>query len=169
MEIVLYPDPALRRTAKEIENLEPKLMEMAQEMFELMYATEGVGLAAPQVGRSIQLLVLNPTGDIKQPQDEVILINPKITSKKGKAWGQEGCLSFPGIYGEVQRATTIRVEAKLPSGEDLDFTAEDFLARVIQHEMDHLTGILFTDRFSPAEKISIKRQLENLEERYSKS
>lgn len=169
MEIVYYPNPVLRRAARAIEKPDAELVAMSRKMLDLMYETEGVGLAAPQVGKSIQLLVLNPSGDAKQEDAELVLINPKITSKKGKAWGQEGCLSFPGIFGEVKRAIKIRVEAVDPSGEPIEFMAEDFLARVIQHEMDHLTGILFTDRFSPAEKIKVKGQLEELEERYRDS
>ena len=165
MQIVLYPDPVLRRGTKAVEDPN-SWQEKAREMLDLMYETQGVGLAAPQVGISESLLVLNPTGDKEKPEEEMILVNPKIVSKKGKEWGQEGCLSFPGIWGDVQRAKKIVVEAKDLEGNDVEYRAEDFLARVIQHEMDHLNGIVFIDRFSPADKIRTRNQIEELEERW---
>lgn len=163
---MIYPQPVLRRKAQAIEEAGPELAELAREMLDLMYETQGVGLAAPQVGKSIQLLVLNPSGDREEKGQELILINPRITRKKGKEWGQEGCLSFPGIYAEIQRAERIVVEAQDLEGQPVEMPAEGFLSRVIQHEMDHLTGTLFIDRMTPAEKIRAKKALEDLEERY---
>ena len=103
MEVVLWPDPVLRRGVEPVED-PTSLAETARQMLDLMYRTEGVGLAAPQVGLTISLLVLNPSGDPERPEEELVLINPKIVSKKGKEFAQEGCLSFPEIYGDVQRA-----------------------------------------------------------------
>jgi len=139
-----------------------------------MYATSGVGLAAPQVGISHCLFVMNPTGDAKNRESEMILVNPVITKKTGKEWGQEGCLSFPGIYSDVMRGIEIIVEAVRirfdddgePKAEEIAFAAQDFMARVIQHELDHLSGILFIDRFTPADKIRVKQSLEELERRH---
>lgn len=168
MEIVLYPDPVLRKGTEPITDPGPAWAETAREMLELMYDTKGVGLAAPQVGLSVALLVLNPSGDREQTDDELVLFNPRIVAKKGKEWGQEGCLSFPAIYGDVQRATKIVVEASDIEGNEVKFPAEDFLARVIQHELDHLKGVVFIDRFSPADRIRIKSQIEDLEERYKR-
>lgn len=165
MQIVLYPDPVLRRGTEAIDD-PSAWRETAREMLDLMYETKGVGLAAPQVGIARALLVLNPSGDPEKADEELVLINPRISKKKGKEWGQEGCLSFPGIWGDVQRAIKIVVEAKNLDGEDVEFHAEDFLARVIQHEMDHLNGLVFIDRFSPADKIRTRNEVEHLEERW---
>lgn len=168
LSIVLYPEPVLRRKAESIDQPGPELAELARDMLDLMYETQGVGLAAPQVGRSIQLLVLNPAGDREETGEELILLNPKIVSKKGKEWGQEGCLSFPGIYAEIRRADRILLQAQDLEGEEIEMAAEGFLSRVIQHELDHLTGTLFIDRMTPAEKIKAKKALVDLEERYRK-
>ena len=168
MDIVLYPDPVLRKKAERIEDPGDEWVQIGQEMLKLMYETGGVGLAAPQVGISKSILVLNPTGDPEEKDQELILLNPEIVRKKGKEWGLEGCLSFPGVQGEVQRAVDIRVRAMTPSGEELEFPASEFLARVIQHEMDHLNGIVFIDRFSPADRIKMKLPIEELEERFAR-
>ncbi|MDP6423551.1 MAG: peptide deformylase [Planctomycetota bacterium] len=167
MEVVLWPDPVLRRGVEPVED-PTSLAETARQMLDLMYRTEGVGLAAPQVGLTISLLVLNPSGDPERPEEELVLINPKIVSKKGKEFAQEGCLSFPEIYGDVQRAQRIVVTATDADDNETELRAEDFLARVIQHEMDHLKGVVFIDRFTPADRIRIRAQLEELEERYRK-
>jgi peptide deformylase len=166
MQIVLYPDPVLRRGSEPIDDPGPDWAETARQMLDLMYDTKGVGLAAPQVGISRSLLVHNPSGERQHADQELVLINPRITEKKGKEWGEEGCLSFPGIYGEVQRAQRVHVQALGLDGTPIDLVAEDFLARVIQHEMDHLKGIIFVDRFSPADKIRVRSQLEELEDRF---
>ncbi len=169
MEIVLYPDPILLKGSKEILDPGPHWAEVGGEMLEAMYQTKGVGLAGPQVGLSSRILVLNPTGDPKKSEEELILLNPRIRKKKGKEWGQEGCLSFPGIYGDVLRSTWIELEGMSPEGEKQVFEARDFLARVLQHELDHLEGIVFVQRMTPAEKIKIKAALSDLEERYRAS
>ncbi len=167
MDIVLYPSPVLRKKAEAIEDFGDSWADLGRDMLETMYRTKGVGLAAPQVGISRKLLVLNPTGDPEMKDSELILLNPEITYKKGKAWDSEGCLSFPGIDGEVQRFVKIRVKAFSPVGEEIEFGAEDFLARVIQHELDHLNGIVFIDRFSPADRIRKKADIEDLEAQYA--
>jgi peptide deformylase len=169
MEIVLYPDPILLKGSQEILDPGPRWVEIGQEMLETMYRTKGVGLAGPQVGLSSRILVLNPTGDPQKTEEEKILLNPRIRTKKGKEWGQEGCLSFPGIYGDVLRSTSIQIESLSPEGDPQVFEAKDFLARVLQHELDHLEGIVFVQRMTPAEKIKIKAALNELEERYRAS
>ncbi len=169
MEIVLYPDPILLKSSQEILDPGPQWVEIGKEMLETMYRTKGVGLAGPQVGISKRILVLNPTGDPKKPEEELILLNPRISKKKGKEWGQEGCLSFPGIYGEVLRSTWIQIEGMSPEGKEQSFEAKDFLARVLQHELDHLEGIVFVQRMTPAEKIKIKAALSDLEARFRAS
>ncbi len=163
---MIYPDPSLRRGGAKVETFDDELKETAKQMIEAMYRQRGVGLAAPQVAIDQALLVLNPTGDPADADQEMVLCNPKIISKKGKEWGEEGCLSFPGIYGEVQRATKIVISYQDLDGEEKETRAEDFLARVIQHEMDHIDGVVFTDRFSSVEKLRVKPKLEALEERF---
>ncbi len=166
MEIVLYPDPILRRKAAPIDDPGPRWRATGEEMLALMYRLGGVGLAAPQVGLGRRLLVLNPSADPERKDEERILLNPAIRRRKGREWGEEGCLSFPGITGEIRRAVWIEVEAQDPDGTPLSFSAEGFLARVIQHELDHLEGIVFIDRMSAADRIRNKAALEELEARY---
>ena len=166
MDIVLYPDPVLRRGGKEVTVFDAALRETAARMVEAMYGDDGCGLAAPQVGIELKLLVLNPTGDPNDRSQEIVLVNPKVTYRKGSEWDMEGCLSFPGIHAEVERYTRITVSYQDLDGKPQELRAEGFLARVIQHEMDHLSGVLFVDRFSPADKIRVRAQLEELEARY---
>ena len=169
MEVVIYPDPSLRRGGQTVETFDEELANTAKQMFEAMYQQKGVGLAAPQVAIDKALLVLNPTGDPKEKDQEMALVNPKVKSKKGKEWGEEGCLSFPGIYGEVQRSVKIVLTYQDLEGNEQEFVASDFLARVIQHEMDHIDGVVFTDRMSSIDKLRVKPQLQDLEARYAKS
>lgn len=163
MEIVKYPDPVLRRGGQTVDVFDEALRETAAEMFQAMYRFGGVGLAAPQVGLELKLLVLNPAGSVDDRSEEMALINPKIKKRKGFEWGDEGCLSFPGIYAEVERSVEIQIAYQDLDGSLKEIKAKDFLARVIQHEMDHLEGVLFIDRFSPADRIRVKAELLELE------
>lgn len=163
MKIVHYPDPILKKKSEEIEEINDEIKSIANEMIEEMYKADGVGLAGPQVGISKQIIIVNHTAN---RGDEVVYINPKILQKKGREIGEEGCLSFPGISGNVTRATWIKVNAKLLSGEEVTFEAKDFMARVLQHEIDHLNGVLFVEKIQPAEKVIVKKQLKVLEENY---
>ncbi|MCA8944044.1 MAG: peptide deformylase, partial [Planctomycetes bacterium] len=148
MDVVIYPHPSLRRGGKRVETFDQALRDTAKQMFDAMYVQRGVGLAAPQVDIDLALLVLNPTGERGQSDQEMALVNPKIISRKGKEWGEEGCLSFPGIYGEVERSTRVVLAYQDLGGDEHEFVATDFLARVIQHEIDHIEGVVFTDRMS---------------------
>lgn len=167
MDVVVYPDPILRRGGKEVTRFDADLRRLAEQMFEAMYAEGGVGLAAPQVGIGVHLLVLNPKGDRNDRSGELALINPKVKSRKGWAWGEEGCLSFPGIHADVERSVSIAVSYQDLDGKPQELKASDWLARIIQHEMDHLNGVLFVDRLSPGDKIRVRPQLEALERRYA--
>ena len=167
MEVLKYPDPRLRRTGKEITAFGDDLKATVDDMLETMYQYRGVGLAAPQVGLDLSLLILNPTGDRDDNADEKVLINPKIQSRKKLEYGEEGCLSFPGIYAEVERHRDIVVHYQDVAGEGHEEKLSGFLARVIQHEMDHLQGILFVDRLSPAERIRVRAKLGDLERRFA--
>ncbi len=142
MNIVLYPDAPLTKKAGDVDQFDDALKGFVADMFETMEANDGVGLAAPQVGVSKRLLVL------REPETgrELCLINPEIIEKEGCEYGEEGCLSVPNIYAAVPRYTQIRVRALDEHGAPLDIEAANMLARIIQHEMDHLEGILFPDR-----------------------
>lgn len=166
MEVLVYPDPILRRGGKTITQFDGELRRLAGEMLDAMYDEGGVGLAAPQVGIEQKLLVLNPTGSRDDRAEERVLCNPKITRKKGRAFEEEGCLSFPGIRAEVERWVSVTVTYQDLDGKEQTLQTEDWLARIIQHEMDHLDGVLFTDRLTAGEKIRVKAKLQELEEQY---
>ncbi len=167
MEIVKYPDPVLRRSAEKISTFDSELQKTASDMLNTMYTLKGVGLAAPQVGMGLSLLVLNPTGDPSDTDEELVLVNPEVVSRKHLEWDEEGCLSFPGIYAEVERHRDIVLRYKNLDGEDVEIKSTEFQARIIQHEMDHLQGILFVDRLTPADKIRLRSKLQEMEQAYS--
>ena len=166
MQIVLYPDPLLRRSTARVERFDEELERFAKEMLDTMYRAHGVGLAAPQVGDGRRLLVLNPTGDRRQTAAERVLVNVKVLRREGEVWGEEGCLSFPRVYAEIARGETILFEAADLEGKTTKEEASGFLARVVQHEGDHLDGVLFVDRMSPADRIRVRPRLRELEERF---
>ena len=166
MQIVKYPDPILRRTADEVTAFDGELEKIARQMLDTMYTLRGVGLAAPQVGLCSALLVLNPAGDPSDTDEELILANPEIVSRKHLEWGEEGCLSFPGIYAEIERHRDITLRYVNLQGETMEMRSSEFEARVILHEMDHLQGILFVDRLSPADKIRLRGKLQDMERTY---
>lgn len=148
-QILTYPDPFLLRKAAPVTRVDEKIRELVRDMFETMYAASGVGLAAPQVGVGKRVIVV----DIS-PVDENVapmaLVNPDIVDRKGMAEGTEGCLSIPGVEGMVQRADSVLVRALDPQGQPFQVRAEGLLARALQHEIDHLDGILFIDRIPAA-------------------
>jgi peptide deformylase len=141
LELVLYPDDPLTQKAAPYPEIGPEMPQLANDMLETMYAYSGVGLAGPQVGIAKRIFVL-----CEADGDPMCLINPEILEMEGCEEGEEGCLSMPQVYAEVPRATRIRVRAFNQFGKQLEFEARDFLARIIQHEYDHLEGILFPDR-----------------------
>lgn len=141
LNLVLYPDDPLRDVAEPFETIGPEVVQLARDMLETMTAYEGIGLAGPQVGLSQRILVL------REPEGpEMCLVNPEILEAYGREEGEEGCLSLPRIYAEVPRAVRIRVRAFDAYGKLHEFEAEQLLARIIQHEIDHLDGIIFLDR-----------------------
>lgn len=159
LKVVTYPHPALLRKTEAVAAVDDAIRARAREMLDLMHASNGVGLAAPQVAWSTRLLVLNPSED--RAQDEV-LINPKILRKRGKVLGEEGCLSFPGIFVQVERAKEIDLEFTDLEGKVRTETRKDFVARIVQHEMDHLDNVLLLHRMSPADRVKWKNDLEAL-------
>jgi peptide deformylase len=166
MDVLVYPDPILRRGGKAITRFDAELRQLSDRMMEAMYVEGGVGLAAPQVGVEHKLLVLNPAGDKKDRSGERVLCNPRLTRKKGREFGEEGCLSFPGIQAEVERWIDITVTYQDLDGKEQTLAADGWLARIIQHEMDHLEGVFFVDRLTPSDKLRVRAQLQELEAKY---
>jgi peptide deformylase len=146
ISLVYYPAETLRQKAKKISRFDGSTRKLAQEMLEIMYANNGVGLAAPQVGVLKRIMVIDVAGE-DEPRKPLVLINPEILESSGSMVGQEGCLSFPGVYFEVRRSSSIVVKFKNVSGKEQKLAAtENLLCRAIQHEIDHLDGELFIDK-----------------------
>lgn len=166
-DLSLYPEPVLRRAAAPVEAFDEGLERTVAAMFSLMFESRGVGLAAPQVGLKRRILVLNDESDPEKPELNLVLINPKIISRTGaRTKAEEGCLSFPGIYAEVERPECCSVEAQNIAGEPFKADYDGFRSRIIQHEYDHLEGVLLVDRMSPADKLRNKAELLGLVEDY---
>jgi peptide deformylase len=164
LEITTYPHPALRKCAAEVDDVDAALRKTILAMIETMYLNKGVGLAAPQVGVPKKVLVFNPSSEKREEQ---VLINPTIIERRGAMEGEEGCLSFPGIYGVVRRNAHIVVAAYDLEGNAVEFPATDFVARLLQHEIDHLEGMLLVDRMTPESRILMRDALKALEEAYN--
>lgn len=162
LSIIPHPHPTLRVCSRPVRKVDAQLRSFVAQMLDLMYATDGVGLAANQVNLPIRLFVANPTGD-RNDGEELVVINPQIQFPKGNETAQEGCLSLPGIYGNVKRPKTIRISAYDLSGNSIEREVDGFLSRVIQHENDHLNGVLFFDRMSVEGKRDILDQISELE------
>lgn len=163
LRIVYYPDPILRRVCEPVEMPDPGIAALARRMFELMYAARGVGLAAPQVGIPIRLFVCNPTG---QPEDERVFVNPHLSDLVGQVEAVEGCLSIPEVSVPVVRARRCRIDALDAQGNPVRETVEDLLARIVQHEYDHLEGRLILDYQTPAVELANRKYLRDLEVQY---
>ncbi len=169
MQIVQYPHPALRWVSKPVREVTDEIRRIAREMLELMYAAKGVGLAANQVALPIRLFVINPKSDPPRPETERVFINPEITERKGLVEAEEGCLSLPGVFANLKRAQRIKVTALGLDGARFELEAEGLTARAIQHELDHLQGILFTDKLNPLEKIRIIIKIREFEKNFRRS
>ncbi len=139
--VLKIPEPILRQQAREITKVTKKIRYLAEDMIRIMKKANGIGLAAPQVGVSERLIVIAPHGTKPMP-----LINPVVVSATGEMTGEEGCLSIPGLYGDVVRPSAVEVEAYDLKGRPIAFEMEGMAARVVQHEIDHLNGILFIDK-----------------------
>ncbi len=157
LTILEFPDPRLRKKAAPVEVVDDELRELIDDMFETMYEAPGIGLAATQADVHKRLLVADVSSDKTDPH---VLINPKILEKDGLIVTEEGCLSVPGYYEEVERAEHIRVTFLNRDGEEIEMEAEGLLAVCIQHEMDHLEGRLFVDYLSEAKRSRIRKRLE---------
>lgn len=162
LEIVKYPDPVLQRPAEPVTDFGPELQKLIDDMFESMYAAQGIGLAAPQVGVSKRLTVIDLSFK-KNPEEKLVLINPQILFREGKQFAEEGCLSFPEIREKVSRAAKVVVRAQNAKGEWFEKEAEELLSRCFQHEIDHLDGILFIFRISALKRDLALRRIRKLQ------
>lgn len=161
-EIVKYPEPVLAKPGEPVTVFDEDLKSLVDEMFESMYAAHGIGLAAPQIGLSKRLTVIDVNFK-KDPADKLVLINPHIIDREGKQFEEEGCLSLPEIREKVTRAAKVRVRAQNVEGKWFEIEGEELLARAFQHEIDHLDGILFLDRLSRLKRDLIIRRIKKLQ------
>ena len=161
-EVVKYPDPVLGRKGAVVTDFGPELVEFVADMFESMYAAQGIGLAAPQIGVSRQITVID-TSFRKDPEDKIVLINPVIVDREGSQYEEEGCLSLPEIREKVKRAAWVRVRAQDEYGETFEVEGEELLSRALQHEIDHLHGTLFIDHLSRLKRDLVGRRIRKLQ------
>jgi peptide deformylase len=156
--ILHYPDKRLRERGKKVEAVTDELRKLIDDMAETMYAAPGVGLAATQIGELIQLFIID-IADSEEPSDLRVFINPEILEATGELTWQEGCLSFPGVTEEIDRAAHVRVRAQDRDGKWFELEAEGLLAVAIQHEYDHLQGLLMIDHMGPLKKRLTHRKM----------
>ena len=160
-EVVKYGDPVLEKPAKPVAKFDAELEELAEDMFATMYAAQGVGLAAPQIGKSIRLTVVDVTSG-KNPEAKIVLANPEIIHAEGEVREEEGCLSIPGFRGYVMRPQFVTVKAQNVKGEWFEIRGENLLARAFCHEIDHLNGILFLQHLSMLKRDLIRRKIKKM-------
>lgn len=163
LEIIHYPHPTLRHVSRPLKRVDAELKRMIEEMFDLMYEHEGVGLAANQVDLPYRVFVANPEGDPEALDAEAVFINPVIIKGSGQEEQEEGCLSIPGVRAPVVRQERVMVEAYNLAGEKISGELSGLFARIAQHEIDHLDGRLFTDRLSPTQYADIAGEMEEFE------
>ncbi|HWZ98836.1 MAG TPA: peptide deformylase [Candidatus Dormibacteraeota bacterium] len=159
--VVKYGDPVLEKSTKPITKFDAELEELIEDMFATMYAAQGVGLAAPQIGKSFRVAVVDVTSG-KNPEAKIVLVNPEIIHAEGEKREEEGCLSIPGFRGYVVRPQFVTVKAQNAKGESFEIRGEDLLARAFCHEIDHLNGILFLTHLSMLKRDLIKRKIKKL-------
>ncbi|MFK7769744.1 MAG: peptide deformylase [Mariniblastus sp.] len=160
LKIVQYPHPALRYKSKPVTRVDQELKSIVREMFDLMYVAKGIGLAANQVDLPLRLFIINTKGD-PETGEELVFLNPVLSAPKGSDEAEEGCLSIVGVNANVARPETIHVTAYDLSGNEIDMTVDGLLAKAIQHETDHLDGVLFIDRISDSSRKQIEGELED--------
>jgi peptide deformylase len=169
LSVLKYPDPVLRNPNYTVTVFDSSLKSLAEKMFEVMYEDDGVGLAAPQVGVNVRMMVFNETGERENVEDQVVLVNPRIVNTSGpKTVFEEGCLSFPAMYGDVVRPSRVRVKAQDLEGKSFFMNIDKFPARIFQHEFDHLQGVLFVDRMEDRVVGGLQEALRGLEDAFEK-
>lgn len=166
LKVIFYPDPVLSRSAARVQVFDDELAALAARMLELMRESKGVGLAAPQVGESLQLFVCNPTGE---PGDDLVFVNPAFTELSGGEDREEGCLSIPGVTVAMRRAVQATMTAADLQGRPLRAEGAGLMARIWQHEVDHLHGRLIIDRMSSSDEIANRRAIKQLRDDYKPS
>jgi len=162
LEVLKYPDPRLRKRAEKVSIVDGSVRDLIRDMFETMYAEGGVGLAATQVGVLKRVVVLD-VSPVVEGATPVALVNPEILVQEGEQEGEEGCLSVPEFTAVIRRAERVSVRALNENGEEVELNVDGFYARAIQHELDHLEGILFVDRLSPVKKSIFRRKYAKLQ------
>ena len=161
-EVIKYPDPILMKKGEPVTEFTPELAQLVDEMFDSMYAAEGIGLAAPQISISKQITVIDISFK-ERPEDKLVLINPEVIDRRGKQVEEEGCLSLPEIHEKVQRDAWVKVRAQNVKGEFFEVEGTELLARAMLHEIDHLHGILFIDRLSRLKRDLVLRRIRKLQ------
>jgi peptide deformylase len=162
LKIRKYPDPVLSQPGEPVTEFNAELRKLVADMFETTYASQGVGLAAPQVGVSKRLTVIDLSMG-KEPKDKLVLINPEIISAEGRLYEEEGCLSFPDITEKVVRSAKVRIRAQDAHGKWFEMDGEDLLSRCFQHEIDHVDGMLFIFRMSALKRDLALRKIRKLQ------
>jgi peptide deformylase len=160
--IVKFPDPILQRASTPVTEFDDDLRKLVADMFESMYAAQGIGLAAPQIGIAKRLTVIDLSNK-KEPKDKIVLINPEITLQEGKQLEEEGCLSLPEIRDKVRRSARVIVKAQDEFGKWKEYEGTELLARAFQHEIDHLNGVLFIFRISALKRDLILRRIRKMQ------
>ena len=161
-EVVKYPEAVLARKADEVTVFDQKLARLVDEMFDSMYAAQGIGLAAPQIAISQRITVIDVSFK-ERPEDKLALINPVIVDQKGRQVEEEGCLSLPEIREKVVRAEWVKVRAQDVTGKTFEVAGTELLARALQHELDHLDGVLFIDRISRLKRELVLRKIRRMQ------
>lgn len=161
-KILKYGDPVLERKCDPVAAFDAQLRELVSDMWETMYAAKGVGLAAPQVGVSKRISVIDVSVG-QNEADKIVIINPEIVTREGSQTGEEGCLSIPGFREPVTRANAVKVRAQNETGETFELEGSELLARAFQHEIDHLDGILFLKHLSALKRDIIRRKIKKLQ------
>jgi peptide deformylase len=166
LKIIHYPDPRLRKVSQPVTVFDDSLKALAARMLELMKEARGVGLAAPQVGQNVRLFVMNPSGE---EGDTHFYVNPVLTDAEGEEEGEEGCLSLPNINAKVWRNKKLRMRAQDLDGHPIEEIADGYIARIWQHETDHLDGQMIIDRMGPVAKLAARRILRELQQKWDEA
>src|SRR5579863_630306 len=162
LKIVKYPEPVLEQPGEPVTEFDAELRKLAADMFETMYASQGIGLAAPQVGVSKRVTVIDLSMG-KDPKQKLVLVNPEVILSEGRQYEEEGCLSFPDIREKVVRGAKVRVRAQDEKGKWFEMDGEELLARAFQHEIDHLDGMLFIFRMSALKRDLTLRKIRKMQ------
>ena len=162
LKIVKYPESVLSQPGEPVTEFNDELKKLVEDMFETMYASQGIGLAAPQVAVSKRVTVIDLSQG-KDPEQKLVLVNPEIIFREGKQYEEEGCLSFPEIREKVQRASTVKVRAQDLNGKWFEMDGEELLSRAFQHEIDHLDGMLFIFRMSSLKRDLVLRKIRKMQ------